>query len=96
MSPSVLLRKALCTMDGPLKAIPSPIDRGATSIKCDADTSRPSAGDKALEKMIQDDRAAGCALLCAFLDAKILFQKEAVPLEELALVCKNYTAERAP
>ena len=65
-------------------------------MKCSADTSRPSAGNKALEKAIQEDRATGCALLCAFLDARILFQKEAVPLEELAPLWKVYCRECAP
>jgi hypothetical protein len=65
-------------------------------MKRDADASRPSAGDKAVEKAIREDRDAGCALLCACLDARILFQKEAVPLDELAPLWKLYCGECTP
>ena len=40
----------------------------------DGDTSQSRVGNEALKKAIREDRATGCALLCAFLDAEIIFQ----------------------
>jgi hypothetical protein len=67
--------------------------KGATSMKSDTNTSQPRAGKEALEKAIQHDRASGCAMLCAFLDAVILFQEEAVSFEELTPLWNLYCRE---
>ena len=65
-------------------------------MKSDADTSRPIAGGEALEKAILQDRVTGCALLCALLDAEVLFQEDGVPVEELSPLWNLYCRECAP
>ncbi|MBI4775738.1 MAG: hypothetical protein HY788_16465 [Deltaproteobacteria bacterium] len=60
------------------------------------DTDRPRGQGKAFERVIREDRAGGCALLCALLDTEILFEEKGVPFETLTPLWNLYCPECAP
>jgi hypothetical protein len=59
-------------------------------------TINSGAAGEPLERAIREDQSSGCALLCALLDAEILFQEPGLAVKDLKSLWRLYCQECAP